>query len=81
VRLALALLLIRITAGFLAFGFREIALVLAFAFVFRGAGLLKRDSNGLTAAFDLSGLAPWTALQLAMFELMYDSTHGPALSG
>src|SRR6516164_5995283 len=81
VRLAFALLLIRITAGFLAFGFREIALVLAFAFVFRGAGLLKRDSNGLTAAFDLSGLAPWTALQLAMFELMHDSTHGPALSG
>src|SRR5262249_7100221 len=46
VRLALALLLIRITAGFLAFGFCEIALVLAFAFVFRGAGFLKRDSNG-----------------------------------
>jgi hypothetical protein len=35
----------------------------------------------LTAAFDLSGLAPWTALQLAMFELMHDSTHSLALSG
>ncbi len=45
----------------LAFGFCEIALVLAFAFVFRGAGLLKRDGNGLTAAFELSSLAPWTA--------------------
>jgi hypothetical protein len=38
--------------------------------VARGTCLLKRDSNGLTAAFDLSGLAPWTALQLAMLELM-----------
>jgi hypothetical protein len=81
VRLTLAFLLRRITASFLALGFCEIALILAFAFVFRGTGLLKRDGNGLTATSDLAGLSPWTSLQLAMFELMHDATHGPSLSG
>jgi hypothetical protein len=81
VRLALALLLIRITVSFLALGFCEIALVIPFAFVFRSTGLLKRDGNGLTPTFDLAGLSPWTTLQLAMFELMHDATHGLSLSG
>jgi hypothetical protein len=80
-RLALTLLLIRVTASFLAFGLCEIALVLAFAFVFWGTGLLKRDGNGLTATFDLAGLSPRTTLQLTMFKLMHDATHGLSLSG
>src|SRR4029450_9945648 len=42
-RLAFALLLRRLAAGFLAFRFREIALVLLFAFIFRCAGFLERD--------------------------------------
>src|SRR5262245_4301307 len=78
--LALALLLIGLAARLLALGFREVALVLGLALVFRRAGFLERDGDGLLPAFDLAALPFRTALELAMRELVHDAAQRLALA-
>ena len=68
-RFALALLLVRLAARFLAFGFGKIAFVFPFAFVLRGAGFFQRYGNGLAAALDLAALAAASAFEFAVLEL------------
>src|SRR5262245_288441 len=61
-RLAFTLLLVGLAARLLALGPRQIAPVLALALVFRRAGLLERDRDGLAAASHLAALAAPSAL-------------------
>src|SRR6266436_2466303 len=71
--LAFLFLLVGLAPGFLALRFGKTALLLRLGVVFRGSGLVQRDGDGLLAALHLAALAPATALQLAMLELMHDA--------
>src|SRR5262249_17490140 len=79
VALAFALLLVGAPRGFLALAAREVALVLALAFVLGGAGLLERNRDGLARVLHLARLAARSAFQLAMLVLVHDAAHRLAL--
>src|SRR5512135_3114484 len=68
--LALALLLSGSSRSFLLFGALQVAPVAGAALVFRGAGLLQRNSYGLLPILHFAASA---APELAMFELMHDT--------
>ena len=69
-RFTLALLLVRLAARFLAFGFGEISFVFPFTLVLGGAGFFQRNGDGLAAALDLAALAAGSAFEFAVLELV-----------
>src|ERR1700758_2200796 len=79
--LAFALLLVGPARRFLALAARQVALVLALAFVLGSAGLLERDGDRLAAALDLAALARAAALQLAVCEFVHNPARRLALAG
>src|SRR4051794_19942902 len=80
-RFALAFLLIRVAARFLAFGFSEIFFVFSFAFILGGTSLFQSNGNGLAAVLDLAALATASAFELTVLELVHDATGGFSLTG
>src|SRR6266436_2382098 len=77
--LALGLLLIGPAGRFLALAAREVAPILALAFILRGARLLERDGDRLPRVLHLARLATWSALEFAMGVFVHHATHGLAL--
>jgi hypothetical protein len=64
----------------LALGPRAAAPVLALACVFRCAGFMQRNRNGLPAAPDLAGPAAGAAFELAVLELVHHAAQRFSLS-
>ena len=78
-RPALGFLLRGLAARFLALGPGAAAPVRSVAVVFRAAGLMQGDGDGLAPALDLAALAARRALELAMSVFMHHTAQRLAL--
>jgi hypothetical protein len=73
-------LLVSVAAGFFPLRAGKIPLILALALIFRCAGFLQGNSNGLPPAFHLASLSTAPAFEFTVLELMHDSSGRLSLS-